>query len=98
MATYVVKLSSDIVSSSVANPTVITTRTNHGFTSGQTVDITGHAGSTPAISGSYVVTVTGLKTFTIPVNVTVAGTGGRATRARVVKIETLRIDDPVNET
>jgi|SRR6266850_7436764 len=65
-----------IVSSSVASPTLITTSTPHGRTSGNTVTITGHVGSTPAIDGPRVVTVVSPTTFTIPVNVTVAGTGG----------------------
>ena len=64
-----------ITSASVANPTVITTAT-HGLTTGDTVIITGITGSTPAINGAYVVTVLSTTTFTIPVNVTVAGTGG----------------------
>jgi hypothetical protein len=66
-----------ITSSSVANPTSIAC-TNHGLASGETVTITGHTGSTPALYGDYVVTVTGASTFTIPVNVTVGGTGGTA--------------------
>lgn len=65
-----------ISTSSVANPTVITTAAAHGLTSGMQVTIAGHTGSTPAISGTYTVTVTGATTFTIPVNVTVGGTGG----------------------
>lgn len=65
-----------ITSSSVANPTVITTAAAHGLVSGQTVTIAGHAGSTPAINGVHVVTVLTTTTFTIPVNVTVGGTGG----------------------
>lgn len=66
-----------ITSSSVANPTVITTATNHGLTTGNQVIIRGHTGETPDITGTlYTVTVTGLTTFTIPVNVTVGGTGG----------------------
>ncbi len=69
-----------IATSSVANPTVITTTAPHGLVSGDTVVIAGHVGSTPAIGGAYVVTVTGATTFTIPVNVTVGGTGGTATR------------------
>src|SRR5438046_793382 len=38
-----------IVSSSVANPSQITTSTPHGFISGETATIGGHTGSTPAI-------------------------------------------------
>ena len=59
------------ISASAANPTVITA-TGHGYTSGFLVWV--HvANSTPAIDGFYVATVTGANTFTIPVNVTVAG-------------------------
>lgn len=66
-----------ISTSSVASPTVITTATPHGYTTGDDVVIYGHAGSTPSINGTvYIVTVTGANTFTIPVNVTVGGTGG----------------------
>jgi hypothetical protein len=68
-----------ITTSSVANPTIITTSTPHGFTSGDTVTIAGHTGSTPAVSGDYVLTVTGASAFSVPVNVTIGGTGGTAT-------------------
>jgi hypothetical protein len=66
-----------ITSSSVANPTVITC-TGHGLTTGDQVSISGHTGSTPALDGQYTITNTGTNTFTIPVNVTVGGTGGVA--------------------
>lgn len=69
-----------IATSSIANPTVITTSGAHSFTTGDTVLIASHTGSTPAVSGSYVATVTGTTTFTVPVNVTTGGTGGTATR------------------
>lgn len=65
-----------ISSSSVANPTVITTATNHGLTTGDTVTISGHISVTPDINGEHVVTVTADTTFTIAVNVTDGGTGG----------------------
>jgi len=68
-----------ISTSSVANPTVITTSAAHGFKDGQTVLIAGHSGSTPSINGSYQVSVVSPTTFTIPVNVTVGGTGGTVT-------------------
>lgn len=71
-----------IVSSSVANPTVITTSTPHDLDSTATVTISGHTGSTPAISGDYVVTVLSPTTFSIPLNVTVAGTGGTVVEPR----------------
>ena len=69
----------DIVSSSVANPSVITTATPHGLVSGDVIAISGHTGSTPSINDDgegYTVTVTDSTHFTIPVNVTVGGTGG----------------------
>jgi predicted transcriptional regulator len=66
-----------VTSTSVANPSVVTTATNT-FKSADTVTIAGHTGSTPAVSGDYVATVTAATTFTIPVNVTGGGTGGTA--------------------
>jgi hypothetical protein len=70
-----------VTSSSVANPSVITTATAHGMTTGESVVLTGHSGSTPSINGTqYLATVTSTTTFTIPVNVTVGGTGGTVSR------------------
>lgn len=69
-----------ITSSSVANPTTITTPVAHGLTTGDSVLIAGHTGSSPTINGERVVTVVTATTFTIPVNVTVGGTGGTFTR------------------
>lgn len=68
-----------IVSSSVANPTVITTTSAHGLYTGMQVTIAGHSGSTPSINGTHTITVTSATTYTIPVNVTVGGTGGTTT-------------------
>ena len=68
-----------IESSSVASPTVITTATAHGYTNGDTATITGHEDSVPAIFGPYVVSNVTEFTFTVPVAVTVAGTGGTST-------------------
>ena len=65
-----------ITSSSVANPSVITTPVPHGLTTGDSVLISGHSGSTPSINAEHDVTVVTATTFTIPVNVTVGGTGG----------------------
>jgi hypothetical protein len=72
-----------ITSSSVANPSVITTTADHNLTNGETVTIAGHSGSTPTIDGNRVATVTAHDTFTIPVNVSAGGTGG--TMVRVAK-------------
>lgn len=75
-----------ITSSSVANPTVITTATAHGRTVGSTalVRIAGHSGSTPSLNGEHTATYTGASTFTIPVNTTVGGTGGTAQRFTLI--------------
>ena len=77
----------NILSNSAANPTVVTTATAHGLSTGATVLIANHAGSTPAINGSRVVTVLTPTTFSVPVNVT-AGGGASGT---VVSEPTARI-------
>ena len=69
-----------ITTSTAANPSVITTSTAHGWVTGNVVAISGHTGSTPTIDGNRVITVLSTTTFSIPVNVTVAGTGGTVTR------------------
>ena len=66
-----------IVSNTVANPTVVTTATNHDFTSGDLVTI---SGNTSIVPSTYVVTVLTATTFSIPVNVSTAGTGGTVTK------------------
>lgn len=58
------------------NPGTINTAAAHGLTTGDTVTIAGNVGSTPSINGNFTATVVDADTFTIPVNVTVAGTGG----------------------
>ena len=67
-------LSHNITSSTVANPTVVTSN-GHGLATGQTITVYG-SDTTPTINGSRVVTVVDANTFTIPVNVTDAGTAG----------------------
>lgn len=76
-----------IATSSVADPTVITTSAPHGRTTGDEVTIAGHSGATPAINGTWVVTVIDATTFTIPEAVTVGGTGGTMTPGRAVVAE-----------
>ena len=66
--------SGTITAASQANPTVITS-TAHGLATGDTVLIAG-SNSTPTINGSRVVTVINANTFSVAVNVTVAGTAG----------------------
>lgn len=67
-----------LTSNSIANPTVVTTAVPHGFYSGETVTISGVTSSSPTINGSMVVTRIDSTHFSVPVNVTVAGTGGSA--------------------
>lgn len=67
-----------VTSSSVASPTVITTSTAHGFRSGQRVTISGHEDSTPSLDGTYTLSNATAETFTVPVAVTVSGSGGTA--------------------
>lgn len=69
-----------IGSSSIANPTVLTTATAHPLVSGDTVAIADHAGSTPALNGSHVATVISPTQLSVPLAVTVAGAGGTVTR------------------
>lgn len=69
-----------IATSSVASPSVITTTAPHGLSGGTAyVTISGHSGSTPAIDGDWLATITGASTFTIPVEVSSGGTGGSVT-------------------
>lgn len=69
-----------VTSSSVANPSVVTTAANT-FKTGDTVTIAGHTSVTPDINGDNVATVTAPTTFTIPVDVSDGGVGGTATLA-----------------
>lgn len=80
--------------SAATSPTLITTTTAHGFSSGVQVLIADHSGSTPDINGSHVITVISPTTFTIPVAVSVGGTGGTV-QATVVQLLELKGDsDP----
>lgn len=64
-----------ILSNTIANPTVVTTQSAHGLTTGNSITIYG-SNSTPLINGAQTVTVISPTTFSVPVNVTVAGTAG----------------------
>lgn len=77
-----------IVSSSVANPTVITCSAPHGLATGDKVNIRRHIGASATVDGTYTATVTGTKTFTVPVNVGTAGAGGWFSAARISQIQT----------
>jgi hypothetical protein len=61
---------------SAANPTVVTTSSAHGFTTGQLVYIPAISGIAPSINGYWTVTVTDSTHFTIPLNVTSGGSPG----------------------
>lgn len=65
-----------ISANTLANPTVVTSAA-HGQAAGSTfvVHITG-SNSTPSINGTWTATYVSATTFSIPVNVTVAGTAG----------------------
>lgn len=73
-----------ITSNSIANPSVVTCPVPHGLVTGQVVLISGVATSSPTINGQRTVTVISPTTFSVPVNVTVAGTGGSFVRASTV--------------
>ncbi len=68
-----------ITGNSQANPTVVTTGAAHNLSTGDQVIITG-SNSTPSINGLWTVTKISATTFSIAVNVTVAGTAGTITR------------------
>lgn len=67
-----IRLGKVITANTAANPTVCTS-TAHGLSNGDTIYIA-NSNSTPTLDGARVVTVTGANTFTVPVNVTTAGT------------------------
>ncbi len=91
---YTVFSSVQILTSSVANPSVLTFQANHGLNTGDTVTVVGHSGSTPSINGSRVVTVIDGDQVSIPVNVTVAGTGGYIVAPRGVQAGSLSCRQP----
>lgn len=62
-----------ITAISAANPTLITTGSNHNLLNGDSIVIS-NSNSTPSIDGVYQITYVSATQFTIPVNVTVAGT------------------------
>jgi hypothetical protein len=65
-----------ITSNSIANPTVVLTASAHGMVTGDQVSISGVITSVPALDGFYTVTYVDATHFSVPVNVTTAGTGG----------------------
>lgn len=57
-------------------PYTVITATAHGFSNSDTVIISGHVGSIPAIDGTYSISGSTTNTFTIPLAITTAGAGG----------------------
>ena len=87
-----------IISSSVANPTVITAPSAASLNTGDEVTISGHTGATPAINGRHRITRLTPTTFSIPVNVTAAGSGGQLRlieNCTVLRLETLTIQTAI---
>jgi len=68
-----------VTGSTAANPTVVTTSADHGFSNGDLVTISGHS-SSPLVNSTYAVSSVAATTFTVPVAVTAAGRGGFAAR------------------
>lgn len=84
-------ITATVTSATVANPTILATAAAHGFTTGQTVVITEDTTASPALNGSYTLTVLTGTTFSIPLNVTVASSGASA----VVYWTDLTVPSPV---
>lgn len=84
-----------ISGNTLANPSVVTTTTDHGLKTGMYVTISG-SNSTPSINGLWRVTVLTATTFSIPVNVTVAGSAGTVTKNAVV-LTNVGVDDIIGQ-
>lgn len=80
----------------IGNPATVTTSGSHGLTTGVSVTISGVAGATsvPTINATYVVTVTGANTFTVPVDCTAPATAntGRFVAATPIVVSTAAKD------
>ncbi len=63
-----------ITSNTLANPAVVTAP-GHGLQTGDTINLAG-SNSTPALAGALVATRIDQDTFSVPVNVTIAGSAG----------------------
>lgn len=74
----------NIVANTLANPSVVQTSKPHGLTTGQKVLIAGVATSSPTINGERTATVVDATHFSVPVNVTTAGTGGSFVKSNTV--------------
>jgi Phage gp6-like head-tail connector protein len=95
--TYLKNRLTAIASISVANPTVITTSVPHSLTSGASATIADTT-STPTVNGARVVTVTGLTTFTVPVNVTIGQASAAGTVSSPAWTDTTAPDNVIAAT
>lgn len=84
-----------ISANTVANPTVVTTTTPHQLGSGDSVVITG-ANSTPTINGTRTVTFVSATSFSVAVNVTVAGTTGSVQGPAINASTTIPATEPTD--
>lgn len=75
----------DISSISMANPSVIQTTAPHGLNNGDQIIVT-NSNSTPSIDGIHTITRVSSTEFSIPVNVTTAGTRGALSNIADVEI------------
>jgi hypothetical protein len=83
-----------LTSNAIANPTSVLCAAPHGLVTGQTVTIAGVSTSAPTINGVWTVTVIDSTHFSIPVNVTVAGSGGTVTVAGTsVQVRLIDVDN-----
>jgi hypothetical protein len=69
-----------ITSNSIANPTSVLCAAPHGLVTGDSVTIAGNITSSPSINGDWPIIYIDPTHFSVPVNVTVGGTGGTATK------------------
>lgn len=85
VTTPVSSTSFSVTAATLVNPTVITTASAHGWTTGDTVQFATMTGGFVAVNGlSYSITVTGASTLTIPVDATAfAPYAGGGTASRV---------------
>jgi hypothetical protein len=81
-------------SGNLVSPITITTTTNHGLTTGQTVTISSVTGNTNA-NGTWTATVTGLNTFTIPATGNGTGSSGSViTNTYIIDYRTMGVAPP----
>ena len=73
-AALIASLGGSILTADIANPAEITTASAHGLQTGRYVSISGNTAGD--VNGNFQVTVTGLSSFTVPVDLLFAGSGG----------------------